>query len=295
MNIPERKVPEADFVRYVEEALGKADPDRAIPWVATPSPEWAVGFHPRIIWDLGCGLGAFTEAIILRLAGWGCLDRLKQLVLVEGDEAIHPGGGQGLRAELRQRMKTTLDHCGHDDVSVEVIIANLAFKRTEGGGASPISPLDGLASPRADLVIASHITYYFEDGSGQGITQALQTHHLQPNGRIWCVIRNLDCPIYRKRRQTLKELNMPDPKPYDYGEYFQDSVVPRFEGLLLREAKVHGYNIKGSECLKTGHSLMWREFPGSSETPYGRAVRAIYTDDADPLFRETHFIMEHHE
>lgn len=287
----QRKIPEADFVRYIDESLGKADPGRSIPWAVDSPPPWAKEFHPKVIWDLGCGLGAFTESIILCLDSWGCLDRLEKFILVEGDKKLYQQPEQGLSTKLYNRIKNVLVVCGRGDAIVEVCMENIFFNRKEGNIISSVSPLDGFSPPRADLIIASHITYYFEDGSGLSIVQALQSHHLQIHGKIWCVIRNLECPIYRMRRQVLKDLKIPDPKPYDYAESFHAKVLPRLKGLQLKAEKSNGYNINGPQCLKISYVLMWREMPGLRESSYKRASQAV-CGKSDPLFEETHFILE---
>jgi len=292
LDILQRKIPDADFTRFIDTSLGKADPNRSVPWRVDPPPVWASQFRPRVIWDLGCALGAFTEAVIIRLLNWGCLERLERLVLVEGDISLHPNGVEGLKIELSQRMDSVFRRCGLD-VVVDVLVTKITFHRLKGG-VSPIFPLDQLSPQKADLVIASHLTYYFEDGSGDGFIRALRTHHLKSSGKIWCVVRNLDCPIYRMRKQVLEELNMPDPKPHDYAEHFQARVIPSFKDVLLQEEKKQGYSIKGVECLKLCHALMWRELPGPNDTPYKYAARAVCCE-SDPLFKETHFILEGRE
>lgn len=289
-----RLVPEAQFVTYIDETLGKADPRIAIPWTLKERPKWVEDFYPEVIWDIGCALGAFTESIIKSLAEWGCLKNLKQLILFEGDPNIHESGAEALQSSLIARVSGILASYKIEGVAIEVHITNVEFQQIEGTSeVSPIKPLYALDQPKADLVVASHLTYYFGDGSGQGLIQALQSHHLQPNGKIWCVIRNLECPIYLKRRETLKELNTEEPKPHDYAEYFIDKVIPEIKQLNLLVAQELGYNLKISdEWLKIGYVFMWREMPpsGGCETAYTQAVKAIAMED-DPLFKETHFIL----
>lgn len=283
-------MPEADFVRLIDERLGKSDPDYSVPWGEAPVPEWALSFRPQEIWDIGSGLGAFTEAVVLRLGSWGCLENLRKLVMVEADTSLDPGGARGLKCNLQARLGGVLDSLGHHNTCVEVITERITFDGYSKKQASHAPILRRLSGRMADLVIASHITYYFGDGSGRELIDQLHGNHIEPGGVLWCVIRNLECPIYQARRELLSRLQTQDVKPYDYAEYFRDEVLPEVRKIKIRAMREHGYFIKGAHCRDTCHALMWREMADIDDTVYARAVSATCSEE-DPLFRETHFIL----
>jgi len=147
---------------------------------------------------------------------------------------------------------------------------------------------------KADLVILSHVTYYFGDGSGRDLLQAIRDRYLSEDGIIWCVIRKHDCPIYQMRQLTLTQMGIAESKPYDYAEYFQTSVLPHLKGLHLIDCRDQGYlrDPKMEDRLEAAYSLMWRDPPNlAGDSAYSQAVMAL-KGVANALFDERHFILE---
>ena len=95
----------------VDELLEKRDPDATMPWPASELPKWAQNFSPRVIVDLGTGVGGFLRSVLVRLGQWGCLQNLKKIVLVESDTFMLPGCETSLRNFLVQQTADALAVC----------------------------------------------------------------------------------------------------------------------------------------------------------------------------------------
>ena len=285
-----RSVPEAEFVTRIDDLLEKGIPDKVIPWSAEEPPLWVRGFRPRLIIDLGSGKGGFIRSVLLRLGQWDCLDKLERVVLVESDKALSPDGKNGVRATLVRRIRSTLLEVGKPAVRVDVVLEPIQLDKVGAGNQKVIRVLEPYYD--ADLIVASHVTYYFGDGSGQELVRTLCERYLSGFGRIWCVIRKRGCPIYEARARTLRTLGTDDIKPFDYAEYFESAMLPMLPGVCVHAADDKHYL---SDARKVGrfdaaYLLMWREAPPAISTPEVEAVSGIM-DESVPLFAERHFIL----
>jgi hypothetical protein len=288
---PKRRIPEGEFVVRIDEMLEKWLPEKTIPWPASSPPVWARGFQPRTIVDLGTGVGGFTRSVLSCLGQWGCLEGLERLVLIESDETLSPSGKEGLHRFLLTKARETLDEAGRTDVVVEVVTAPVQIDGEEGNREGMIRVLEPY--PEIDLLVASHITYYFGDGSGRELLLALR-RYLSLTGRLWCVIRRQECPIYQARAKTLATLGYDEIKPFDYAEYFEQSVLPAFPEFVILGAADKGYLADPSQPVRAdaAYFLMWREEPQPPcDTPYWQAIDDIVSESV-PLFVERHFILE---
>ena len=194
-----RRVPEGEFVVLVEEFLEKREPDATIPWHAGEIPKWAQDFSPRVIVDLGTGVGGFIHSVLVRLGQWGCLDNLKKIVLIEPDTSMLPGGETALKTLLLKQTADALAVCQREPVPVDVIIVPITI---DDDRCEKIDVLESYGA--VDLIVASHITYYFGDGSGMDLIRALSKKYLSPSGKIWCVIRKQhDGAWFRERHFIL--------------------------------------------------------------------------------------------
>lgn len=287
----ERGNPEGEFVVRIDELLEKRLPEKTIPWSAGSPPTWARGFRPRTIVDLGTGVGGFMGSVLLRLGQWGCLEQLERLVLIESDEMLSPLGGEGLQRLLSSKAGVSLIAAGRTDVVVEVVISPVRIESNERNGEGMIRVLESY--PEIDLLVASHITYYFGDGSGRELLPA-SGRYLSPTGRLWCVIRRQECPIYQARAKALATLGYDEVKPFDYAEYFEKRVLPSFPKFVILDAADKGYLADPGQKGRAdaAYFLMWREVPLQPyDTPYWQAVADIVALP-EPLFVERHFIVE---
>lgn len=285
-----RRIPEAEFVARIDDLLQKSTPEQTIPWSVSPPPEWAKRFRPRRIIDLGAGVGGFTHSVLLRLGQWGCLDNLEQVVLIESDCNLLPGGEPALRAHLLRQVKSALAAGEGSGATIDIRMESIELREAHGGGIA-IPLLEPYRD--TDLIVASHLTYYFGDGSGRELLRCLGARYLSVAGRIWCVIRKRACPIYHVRARMLKDLAVTDVKPFDYAEYFESDVLPSLSSTTLLAAEDQAYLIDSSfpgreEAI---HLLMWRQMPSTNrDDPYRRAVAEIVAENA-ALFVERHFIL----
>lgn len=291
-SIPEvRRVPEGTFVARIDELLEKHQPNATVPWSGNAIPNWARNFSPRIIVDLGSGSGGFIHSALVRLGQWGCLNDLERVVLVEQDTSIVSGGEDGLRTHLKEQVFSALKVVGNGGVEVDVIAAPIMLTDDVSNQQSHIGILEPYRN--ADLIIASHITYYFGDGSGRKLLFPLLDRYLSINGRIWCVIRKRQCPIYIARAQALLLLGAPDIKPFDYAEYFEAEVLPNLhKGKVFAVAdKDYLSSPEFEGRSEAAHQLMWREAPSQESVGslYSEAVASLPRVEA--LFSERHFIL----
>nr|VFJ56533.1 MAG: hypothetical protein BECKDK2373B_GA0170837_105915 [Candidatus Kentron sp. DK] len=289
----ERTVPEERFVVRTDELLLKHLPDKSIPWQAGLPPLWARGFTPRTLFDLGCGIGGFTRAVLTRLGEWGCLRHLEQVVLVERDTTLFSGGADALHSHLTETVAAVLASFGKDNARIHVLLENMEITTSGRSHASGFIPILEPWRGNSDLIIASHITYYFGDGSGHGLIDLLRRYYLSTGGLIWCVIRKQCCPIYLARADVLRELGKQDPKPFDYAEHFESSVLPTLPEVILTDKSDQEFLIgkKRGEYEEAAYYLMWREAPaGNWSTPHAKAVMGL-SNQPEPLFCERHFII----
>ena len=283
-----RRVPEGEFVVLVEKFLEKREPDATIPWPASETPKWAQNFSPRVIVDLGTGVGGFIRSVLVRLGQWGCLDNLKKIVLIEPDTSMLPGGETSLRNLLVQQTADALAVCQREPVLADVIVDPITI------GDDRCEKIDVLESYGAvDLIVASHITYYFGDGSGMGLIRALSKRYLSPTGKIWCVIRKQQCPIYAIRKKMLLQWGLSEVKPFDYAEYFEAEVLPRLSHITLLDTGDKDYlaDARFKDRKLAAHLLMWREILENeiSTASYKQAISNLPDDGA--WFSERHFIL----
>lgn len=287
----QRYLPSAQFNQAMEEFLDKGNPDRVVAWPVEPMPEWARGFRPRIFLDLGSGLGGVTAATLIRLAQWGCLAQLEKVVLVDRDAMLHHEGARGLQGFLKQRIADTLRRIGCPGVEVQVHIREIMIEPAGQGMSIPL--LDQIC-PFADLILASHVTYYFGDGSGRELVEALGRRYLGPQGLIWVNIRDLDCPAYAMRRDILIKLGISDLQPLDYAEFFPIDDLGRTAGLrLVGRSRIEGDVRHRQHRSRVAGLIMWRaEFDPSEalSLPLREAATALAESDG-PLYSETQFIL----
>lgn len=285
-------LPGAQFTRFVERTFEKENPEKSIAWPRRPIPDWADAFKPKVLLDLGSGLGAQTSATLSRLAHWGCLEKLERVVLVDCDKELHNHGGRGLKLFLESRTGHTLRGLGLRDVNVEAFVKRLSVIR-KADGQLDVSPLAEIC-PKADLILVSHVTYYFGDGSGYELLDGIARHRLLSGGRLWVNIRDLNCPVYQKRRAVLSALGITEPQPFDYSEYFLSAVVPRLPNLELLDRATIDVNVRpGEDRARAARFLMWRMDVESGEEAMQPLFDAGTQCSAEngPLYSETQFIL----
>lgn len=284
------RIPEGEFVIKIDALLKKNVPENVIPWSVNLAPEWAKEFAPRVIVDLGSGVGGFLQSALTCLGAWGCLRNLERVIVVESDTTLISGGADGLKSHLTSVIRNALLASGKLTAQIDVFVEPITLLESNGRThLVPVLESCGIA----DLVIASHITYYFGDGSGMDLMRSIEDRYLSASGRIWCVIRKRQCPIYEQRARTIGALGVEDVKPFDFAEYFEAEVAPSLDVSIVA-ASDKGYLCDPSLDGRWDaiFFLMWRAvpFPECISTPYGLAATSIVRDPS-PLFLERHFIL----
>lgn len=272
------------FQGRIDDAFRKSDADRSVPWPATPIPFWANGLQPRTILDLGCARGRFTTAVLSRLHSWGCLGRLGSLALVEEEQGFdsHDATAErNLTAECRGAAG------GAETLDIQLVNGHAAVFETNHGRVELAMGNEILRPP--DLILASHVTYYFED-DGASLIRAL-TGWLPSESYAWIVVRKRECPIYRKRLGVLVASAASESEK-GYAEDIEP-IILRSTGLELvdrRDRDFLAQSNRPDDCASLAHLLMWRVPIEDGDPAQAAAAREVCRDQA-PLFSERHFIV----
>lgn len=287
-----KRVPDSAFVGIIDRGLRKHDPAVTMPWARTKPPKWARDFRPESMLDVGCGLGAFTSSVLERLGQWGCLQKLEQITLVEKEAHLKVQGATALRQALVRRVSKSTQAYEGKAPTIQVFVKPLRLPKGRGN----LKPLPPLGKQRFDLIVASHITYYFGDGSGREFVDELARKHLNPGGLIWLVVRKSESPIYEFRAKTLMDLDLNDPKPYDYAEYFEKTVLPKLPHLHCAAVADQWYLPSGRgltehQRMRLCHLLMWRSEPARNPADPLRKASEACIIQPGPIFSERHFIL----
>ncbi len=82
-----------------------------------------------------------------------------------------------------------------------------------------------------DLVIASHVTYYFQDGALKLVTEIIDKL-MSTNGIAWFVVRDRNCSFYQARTKYLSNYNFRDLHPHQFSSYFITYSWSLFDDVL---------------------------------------------------------------
>lgn len=178
--------------------------------------KWKVG---RIL-DVGGGEGTFTELVLKLLkANGACAGATPlQVHIIEKDDV------------LWRKCKRRLGRPGIELKRVEVSAQEYDAFELPNNRKALLAFADRLSNggaQRYDLIVASHVTYYF-DNAGAELAYALGSRLLAPTGFMWFVVRDRDCPFYRYREKLLAEHRLPD----IHRECFSDAFLDRLRSLV---------------------------------------------------------------
>jgi SAM-dependent methyltransferase len=279
----------AEYQGIIDDALHKEEPSASIPWGAAPVPGWASQLRPVRIVDLGCATGRFTEAVLTRLGQWNCLRRLRKLTLVEQEPAFG-GAGHSAVDEIRRRCNRILSEQGVRSVDIE--LRNEGVKVTGGASSRSRLHIGSNAFPNADLIVASHFTYYF-GGGGTDLLRALAPELLRTGGLAWIIVRKRECPIYRERLALLRQ----NDSTYTEGGYAEDmeEAIGRGDTQLKLVARKDWSFLPPSRIRPSDMSLinllMWRE-PYAQSSPERQASTRRAVQARENLFAERHMVLK---
>ncbi|MGQ0698804.1 MAG: hypothetical protein ACT4PZ_11250 [Panacagrimonas sp.] len=255
-NPQQKSVPGSDFVARIDELLGKDSPDCTIPWKASPVPDWARDFHPLRIIDLGTGTGGFLHSVIVHLQEWGVLDELENILLIESDRDLLPGGPAVFRAHLTNQARASSFARNGRLPTIDVHIEPITLAVSRSGTSTTIPILEAYRD--TDLTLSSHLTYVLlrrRIRTGAGAIP--YGTYVTPAGWLWCIIRKRESPTYRAR--TLDELGALDAKPFDYSEIFESQVLPSLRDARMLAVADHNYLLDRSFPRRgeAARLLMW--------------------------------------
>jgi SAM-dependent methyltransferase len=280
----------ASFQRVIDDLLHKEKPDSSIPWRASPRPIWTMGFQPKRIIDLGCATGRFTSAVLTRLGQWGCLGKLETLTLVDKEPGFPPPGGPMGNA-IRRRCHDVLRAYSTPDVIVELRNEEVRVVADGLNGDTHRLKIGCRPFPPADLIIASHFTYYFRD-DGADLLTGLARELSRTGGLAWVIVRKRACPIYRERMKLLGRRGRTSLEG-GYAEDLEARINSGDPPLRLIESRDQFFlppaDLKPTH-LPVINLLMWRESYEESDPERQRSTRAA-AKAGEHLFAERHLIV----
>lgn len=282
-----------DFQGPIDQALDKANPMASVPWPHLPAPVWAEGFRPRRIVDVGCAKAKFTSAVLTRLGQWGCLSEVSEVVLVDNDPTFGALGKGSVVGTIVDRCGAVLARYGNDRAKIRFIRATVSAEREQIDMQSSKLCLAQEFSFPVDLVIASHVTYYFRD-SGRPLIEAIMSALSPRSGIAWVVARKKKAPIYRARESYLRHNSLDDPSAYDFAEYLEQMIVASLHGIVIIDKRDMNYlcpNQRVENLLNIISLLMWRKSIATCANGEIDSIFYALQNWSGPLFSESHYIL----
>lgn len=193
------------------------------------------GWKVSRILDVGAGEGTFTELALKLLHAKGACSSYADVHVdvIEKDEELWKLckkrlEGLGIPAGQVNRVKVADSgmHSPHElPVDHESLIA---FSDRHSHGR-----------PAYSLIIASHVTYYF-NSAGVELAYVLGSRLLDEKGFMWFVVRDRECKFYRFREQLLAKCGLPD----IHRECFSDAFLDRLRFLSKSPNPAGGRSIE---------------------------------------------------
>jgi hypothetical protein len=211
------------------------------------------------ILDIGAGEGIFTEtALILLLQAGKLAPRVSLRVLEESDKLW------GM-CEVRLCSVATQLALKGVKFTFSRVTEPQKLRRDQN---ELFDDFDCLQSNEStfQLVIASHVTYYFHDG-GIDFAYGLITRMLAPEGHAWFVVRDRNCPFYRIRKMLLVEKGVPDVNTQQFADSFIFGLKTLFQGIKSnrRDLFLDLHKAKPGEQKKVLEYLTWLDNFGKDE------------------------------
>lgn len=283
------------FQGLIDTRLMKANADVSIPWAKTPIPDWARTFRPKRIIDLGCAEAHFTCAILTRLGEWGCLSQVEDVTLVESDTSFQYEGTPHSRANASidraiERCRRILDANGRPASHVTFLNQTVRVA-TQVSRACLVTEAGQELS--ADLLVMSHVIYYFPVLKDRLMTAALNTVG-DSQGYLWMVVRNRDCPIYQERERWMRRTGKRDIHASDFSDSIRHCLRHLGRAYNVHDTRDLGYLTPQRLSIDDRtliHALMWRGDGQRKLSAESRETFARLAKYREPLFSERHFII----
>jgi hypothetical protein len=180
---------------------------------------------------VGAGDGKLAQMAIQLLAATDLLDSDLNVDVIENDDALWHAcasrltGSQEREIDLIERV-TFCVSAG----PVTNAVRYSGYLRQKGLAYFELPSLEGplliaveQLGSNYDLIIASHITYYFPD-TGVTLAYFLASRCLKSDGIAWFVVRDRDCGVFKLREELLHEASLPDVNHDHFSDSFFDGI-----------------------------------------------------------------------
>lgn len=275
------------FQGILDEILKKDDPAACIPWSSDDRPAWA--FCPSRILDLGAANGRFTASTLRLLKSWDCLDQLQHLHLIEQQIGSPGADDSGTIVEISRRCRQALAGSQGQNAAISVSKGIFEVSRSENGNSAGLA-LEGAQLSPADLIIASHVTYYFPEG-GRALLEGIASMLRSSGGLAWIVVRRRHCPIYQERARYLTSTGKSSDEAF--AEDLQLAICSPHSGLDLVDARDQSFlgDSAAPQLRRAAASLlMWRKSLDALTNEERELIDSVL-GTAEPIFAERHFIV----
>jgi SAM-dependent methyltransferase len=258
------------FQGVLDRGLNKDDASKVVPWSDSP-PAWAQGFRPLRILDIGCAAGFHTAAVLTRLAEWDVLSELRELVLIEREA----DAGRAAVDRCIKILKPTGISC-RVRLSKDATIENNKLLA------------DGTPIGQFDLIIASHVSYYFGENGAENLVEAALESLAPSNGYLWLVLRKRSSPVYQERLRVLKLEGKKDDSRNDYAENAKTAIsriLPPAEIIDVMNCGYLDESTPRRQRERLSSLLMWRQ---QVKHPFSAAL----ADQKGPIYIEQNLIVQ---
>lgn len=168
------------------------------------------------ILDIGAGEGKFTCVLLMQLMNLNLLELNATIDVIEPEE------------ELRLKFMENINKIANGFI---INFHNLNELPSED--SKLFSAINSIEQ-HYDLIIASHVTYYFPDG-GINLAYRLVSKILREDGVAWFVIRNRRCSFYETKAEILRKNKIPDVNFHQYAESFLLAINCLFDKYTSHE------------------------------------------------------------
>ncbi|MFZ4857809.1 MAG: class I SAM-dependent methyltransferase [Desulfuromonadaceae bacterium] len=214
----------------------------------------------RRMLDIGAGEGLFTATVLEILLQTGKLVGTLELHVLEAENRLWD--------ICQTRLETTRSLLHDAGITLKVLriteVQTLPRDTYELFGA--LERLKKAENFRYDLIVASHVSYYFHDG-GIDFAYGVITRLLAKNGLAWFVVRDRNCPFYKLRKKLLLERGIPDINHHQFADSFISSLKSLFEGVRTtsRTMTLNLVDVSPEVRCRTIEYLTWLDGLGDNE------------------------------
>jgi len=214
----------------------------------------------RKMLDVGAGEGLFTATVLELLLQAGKLEGTLELHILEGEDRLWH--------ICRKRLEETSEIMKGAGITLNIsrITTVTALPHDTDNLFIALDRLAKSGESRYDLIVASHVSYYFHDG-GIDLAYGIITRLLAKEGLAWFVVRDRNCAFYRLRKKLLMDRGIPDINHHQFADSFTSSLKTLFEGVLTcsRTMSLNLAEVSREAGRRTIEYLTWLDGLGEDE------------------------------